>query len=137
MNTFKFNDINFTNSQSYKNFINNNSSKGTLNIRAYAANEAIPMSDVKVIVSKVIDNNKIIFFEGKTNNSGIINKIELPAPKPLESNLETPNSTEYDIEAIYDSTDLVYRVKIYANIIVLQSINIVPDVRIVGGMYGN
>ena len=137
MNTVNFNDPNFINTQLYQTFINNNSSIGTLNIRAYAANEAIPMSNVRVIVSKVINNNKVIFFEGQTDNSGLINKIELPAPRPVESNLETPNSTEYDIEAIYDSTDLIYRVRIYPNIFVLQSINIVPDVRLIGGTYGN
>ena len=141
MNTVNFDDESFKNTQAYQDFVKSNLSSGILNIRAYAANEAIPISGLRIIVSKNINNLKVVFFEGATDNSGMINQISLPAPLIDSNNLETPLGTEYNIEAIYDPSNMssFYKVLIYANISVLQNINIVPSVRIMGGntVYGS
>ena len=55
MNTFNINDQNFTNSEIYKNYLQKNPSIGYLKIRAFAANQAIPISNLNVKVSKNID----------------------------------------------------------------------------------
>ena len=129
MNTYNVNDENFINSQIYQNFINANSASGMLKIRAFAAREAIPIAGLKVTVSKIVDNNKIIFSEGYTDNSGMIEEISLPAPKLDESNLMAPNKITYDIEAIYlpNNTIYNYKVNIYEDICVIQIINIITD----------
>ncbi len=127
MNTFNINDQNFLNSEVYKNFIKDNPSNGYLKIRAFAANQAIPISNLNIIVSKNIDNNNVIFFEGKTNSSGIIEKITLPTPKLDQNNLDKPSSTTYDIEATYQNETRIYKVNMYENVYVLQEININPS----------
>ena len=132
MNSIYFNDPNFIKTDSYKDFINKNSSKGILNIRAYAANAAIPISGLNVTVFKIINNQKVIFFEGVTDNSGVINQILLPTPSISDNNQEIPLSQDYDISAIYESQKLVFKVLMYSGIQVNQNINIVPQIRLDG-----
>lgn len=135
MNTYNFNDDSFKNTQIYQTFITSNPVEGYLKIRAYAASQAVPISNLKIEVSKIINNNKIIFFEGTTNSSGIIEKITLPAPRLDQSNLAKPNSTSYDINATYtmDNTTNSYKVNIYEDIYVIQTINIVPTLNVIAG----
>ena len=135
MNTYNFNDESFKNTTLYQNFISGNPSQGYLKVRAYAASQALPISNLKIEVSKIIDNNKIVFFEGNTNSSGVIERIILPAPKLDPNNLDAPNSTMYDIKATYekDNIDNVYRVNIYENIYVIQTISIVPSLSVIAG----
>ena len=136
-NTYIFNDENFKKTTMYQNFITQNPSQGFLKIRAYAASQALPISGLKIVVSKNIDNNKIIFFEGATNESGVIEKITLPTPKLESNNLDAPNSTVYEITATYpkDNVTSIYRVNMYENIYVIQTINIVPELNTaVGGI---
>ncbi len=135
MNTYNFNDEDFKNTAVYQKFISDNSSQGYLRIRAYAASQALPISGLKIVVSKNIDNNDVIFFEGTTNESGVIERIVLPAPKLDPNNLDAPNSTTYEIKATYakDNVSSIYRVNMYENIYVLQTINIVPDLNAMAG----
>ena len=67
----------FMNTKSYQDFIKNNPGKGNLKIRAYAASEALPVSGLRIVVSSTINNQKIIFFDGLTDSSGMINTISL------------------------------------------------------------
>ena len=135
MNTYNVSDQSFKNSKLYQDFINQNPSSGYLKIRAYAASQALPISNLNIVVSKIIDNNNVIFFEGTTNESGVIERIVLPAPKLNSNNLDAPSSTIYDITATYapDNISNVYRVNMYENIYVVQTISVVPDTNIVGG----
>ena len=126
MNTYNINDEEFMNSDVYEEFMKNNPGKGTLRIRAYATNQAVPVSGVKIIVSTMINNSKVIFFEGLTNNSGIIDGIVLPTPRLNDNNMDVPNRIVYDINAIYDvnNVKLFYKVNMYENVYVVQNINI-------------
>ena len=137
MNTYNFNDENFKNTQSYQNFTNTNQSEGYLKIRAYTASQALPIANLKIVVSKIIDNNKIIFFEGTTNSSGVIEKITLPAPKQNTNDLVVPSSTTYDISATYEQDNITttYIISIYEKIFVVQTINIVPTLNTLAGDY--
>ena len=132
MNTYNFNDSLYKETESYKNFINDNPTTANLNIRTSAANSAIPISGVRIIVSKEIDNNKIIFFDGETDESGMINNIKLPTPRVVSDDLEAPNGTTYNIEAIYeeDNIDKNYKILMYPDICVVQNINIVPTMMV-------
>ena len=129
MNTYNINDQNFINSETYQNFLRNNPSRGYLNIRAYAASQAVPISGLRIVVSTNIDNNKVVFFEGSTNSSWIIGGIALPAPRLDPNNLDAPNKTSYDIQATYipDNITQIYKVNMYENVSVIQNINIVPE----------
>ena len=129
MNTYNVNNQSFVNSTEYQNFLKDNPSIGYLNIRAYAASQAIPISDIKIVVSNTIGNDKVIFFEGLTNESGVIEGIKLPAPKLVSNDLDKPSKTTYEIEATYqpDNLSKVYRVNIYENISSIQNIIVAPD----------
>ena len=131
MNTYYFNDSNFKELDIYKNFIKENSGNAYLDIRTSAASEAIPVSGVKIIISKIIDNNKIIFYEGLTDNSGMINNINLPTPIINTNDLVVPIGTIYNIEAIYNDINKNYSILMYNGITVLQNINIVPTIDLI------
>ena len=139
MNTYNANDNDFKKSSLYQNYINDNPSKGNLKIRAYAANQALPISGLKVIVSTIYNNNKIIFYEGETDSSGLIEKIVLPAPRLNSNNLFAPSKTTYEISATYipDNINTTYKVNMYENICVVQNIDIVPQTEFVGGSIGS
>ena len=63
MNTFNIYDQNFINSEVYQQFLKDNPSNGYLRIRAFAANQAIPISGMNITISKIIDNNNVIFLK--------------------------------------------------------------------------
>ena len=126
------NDPNFVNSEMYRNFMKENPSKGGLRVRAYAASEAVPISGLKVEVTTNIDSNIVTFFEGYTNESGITDRIILPAPKLNNDNLVAPNTTKYIITTTYNNKNQVYEVNMYENVCVIQNVNIVPDM--MGGL---
>ena len=130
MNTYNFNDSIFKQSQLYQNFVRENPSQGYLRIRAYAASQALPIRGLKVIVSKVVDNNKIIFFDGVTNDSGVIERITLPTPRIGDDNQIIPKNITYDIEAIYepDNIQRMYSVNMYEGVYAVQNINVVPNI---------
>ena len=131
--TYKFTDPNFINSSIYQNFLEENPVYGYLKIRAYTAGGAVPIEGLKIIISKTIDDNKIIFFEGETNQSGTIEKIELPAPKLNQNDLNAPNRIKYDVFASYNNETYTYVVNIFENIYVIQNINVAPTADM-GGM---
>ena len=136
MNTVNINDEDFVKTKAYQDFLVSNPSNGFLKVRAFAANQAIPISGLKVVVTKNIGNNNVVFFEGYTNESGVIEKISLPAPKLDLNNLDIPKSASYEIATTYlkDNTSELYKVNIYENIYVIQNISIVPNMNLeIGG----
>ena len=132
-----FDDKDFISTATYKEFINQNKSYGYLNIRAYAASLAIPIKGLNVVVFKNLDNKKVVFFSGTTDESGIIEKITLPTPTVSSNDEVVPSSQDYDIEATYENQKLTYKVIMYSNISVNQNINVVPIMRVGGTSYGN
>ena len=130
--TYNYDDSSFKNTDLYKNFISENPSFGFLKVRAYMAGGAVPVSDLNVVISKNIDGAKVIFFDGVTDSSGVIESIKLPAPI-LDSNLDVPNRTKYDVVASYGDFKYFSIVNIFENIIVVQNINVTPT-NFMGGL---
>ena len=137
MDTINFNDTLFQQSEMYKKLMEENTTNGILTIRAYAANKALPVEGMEVIVYKIMDNKRVIFFDGKTDNSGLIENINLPTPEISTGDLVKPPSQDYNIEAIYDMQDLKFKITMYSNISVNQNINVVPILRTDGNSYGS
>ena len=129
MNYIYITDEDFINTVDYKEFMRINSGSGNLKIRAYAASEALPVSGIRVIVSTIINSNKVIFFEGVTDASGMIEDITLPAPKYDISSLEIPNSVDYEIDAISEDgiDQIIYHINMYDGICAIQNINYTPN----------
>ncbi len=127
MNEVSINDKNYLESDEYKKFKEDNPVYGYLKIRAYAASGAVPITELKVEVSKIIDNTKVIFYSGFTDESGIIERINLPTRRVNTNNLNAPDYTTYDILATRgDNINLSYKINVYENIIVVQNISIIP-----------
>lgn len=127
MNNVKITDSSFINSAIYKKFMDENTGRGNLNIKASFANQALPITNLRVIVSKEIENINVVFFEGVTNISGIIGKITLPTPPLDNDDLVAPKMTIYKITAVYNNKEYSYNVNMYDGICVVQNINIVPS----------
>ncbi len=127
MNTYYVNDEGFKNSNTFKNYLKENPSIGFLKVRAYTANEAIPVKGVIITVFKNIDDAKVVFFKGSTDESGVIEKISLPTSKAGVNNLEAPISTDYILTASYNDKERVYNISMFENIYVEQRINITPQ----------
>ena len=128
MNNVNLND--FIGSDSYRRFITLNPGEGYLRIRAYAASGAIPIEGLRIVVSKDIDNQNVIFFEGETDESGMIDRISLPAPITDKNNLVAPEAATYNISSTYtpNNTTERFNVSMYDGICVMQNISIVPNV---------
>ncbi len=126
----------FKKTESYQNFIEENSSIGTLKVEVFTAYQAIPIPDTEIVVTKDIDGEKILFFTGKTNSSGMISNIELPAPKE-ETDYKpgvSPKYTRYDVTAIHEGYERIkkYDIAIFGNTGVIQYIKMIPEVDIEG-----
>ena len=74
-------------------------------------------------------DRKIVFFDGVTDSSGMIETLSLPTPGLLLDNLEEPNSIIYEVEAIYglNNSNQIFTVLMYDGICVVQNIGILPD----------
>ena len=129
MNTVNINDDNFKITTEYETFIKNNPGYGFLKIRAYAASEAVPISNLKIEVSTLINNTKYIFYEGTTNSSGISEDITLPAPTKNTDDLIVPLSTVYQILATYGTIKETFAINMYEGISVVQNISITPPMK--------
>ena len=129
MDSVYMTDKEFMGSLAYQTFMKSNPGRGNLKIRAYAASEALPVGGLKIIVSTVIDSKKVIFFEGITDASGMVNDLELPAPEVNTNNLEIPMAPDYEIDAISDDgiSMQIYHVNMYDGICVVQNINYIPN----------
>ncbi len=132
MNTYNINDKEFKNSEIYSNFMRDNPSRGGLRIRAYAASLAVPIVGMKVVVSTIYDNNNIIFFEGETDESGLIERISLSTPDLDLDNLNAPNKRIYQIKSSYNSFNRTFDIDMYEGVMVIQNINVVPGGDIIG-----
>ena len=126
-------DVNFMKTEAYQKFMDQNPGRGNLKIRAYAASEALPVSGLKVVVSTDYLGYHMIFFEGVTDASGIIQTLSLPTPSLDLNNLEVPSTISYQIQAISsENLQQDFVVNMYDGICVVQNINFIP-----GGFNGN
>ena len=128
MNTYNVDDKDFVSSDLYKRFLVENPAIGFLKIRAYAASQAVPISGLRVEISRDIEGNKVIFFEGETNLSGVIERISLPTTRSGSDNMMAPSFVVYDISTTYNDESRVYKVNIYDDIYVVQNINVTPNI---------
>lgn len=115
----------------YQNFLKNNPGTGNLKVRATTASEAFPVKNVVITVSKVIGSNTVIFYEGLTDESGMINGIKLPTPRFTVNDLQPPNFTTYQLHAVYDREqfDRFYDISLCCSVGLVQYINITPRIQ--------
>ena len=122
-------DESFKNTNDFLEFKNLNPGIGRLKIRAFAANEALPVSNVHVVVSCLFHDMKIVFFDGLTDASGMTSVIELPTPRTNSDDLIVPEAINYEVESedVEMNNKQSFVVKMYNGICVVQNIIIVHN----------
>lgn len=111
----------------YPTFASSNRGVGTLKVQVFVANHAYPLEGVKVVITKEIEKETVLFYEGYTNSSGIIDPITLPSikqEKEVES-VEDILYTTYTLKATHPTTFEVrtFEVSIFDNMKIIQPIN--------------
>lgn len=128
MEEILFNSEEFKNSEDYSKFMSENGGEGILKVQVFTANQAFPLADVSIEVSKDINGKRVIFFSGKTDSSGIVDDIVLPTIPSKEdvTSKEDIVYTTYDLVATYPKNDVkkTFEVSIFDNIKVIQPIRI-------------
>ena len=126
----------FKKSESYQKFIEENPSTGNLKVKVFTAYKAIPIPDTRILVTKDIDGQKVLFFSGLTDSSGMISDIELPSPEE-NTNFKPGDDAEYaiyDVTAIHEGYERIkkYDVAIFGNTGVIQYIKMIPEIEMEG-----
>lgn len=118
---------------SLQEYVDINNRRGMVRFRAYTARGALPVPNVRIVVSKTIGGKKHVFYSLTTDESGQTAVISLPAP-PKELS-ETPDSavtpySVYDAEVTAQgfSTVIIKALPVFEGITSVQRIALVPDV---------
>ena len=116
----------------YQDFINENPDIGTLKVQVFTAYGAIPISDTDILISKDIGDYRVVFFRGRTDSSGIIADIKLPAP-PIElvPNPDVPPKyTLYDLSAIHIGYESIkqYSIGMFGGVSIIQYVKMNPEI---------
>ncbi len=123
---YYFNSNQFKESSNYKNFMNMNLGSGILKVEAYTASLAYPLSGVLITIYKNFGSDKVIFYEGQTNESGVIESIVLPTKKMNDeiNDVSDISFTTYDLDASYPKYNIEkkYDVSIFDNVKVIQPV---------------
>lgn len=117
----------------YNDFIAKNSSLGYLKVQATTAYGAMAVADTEITIYKDIGEYNVIFFRGKTDSSGIIDNIALPAPEMIESkDFEIPEYTVYELSAVNLGYETIkkYSIGMFGGIKVIQNIKMTPQVNL-------
>ncbi|MBQ8170380.1 MAG: hypothetical protein IJZ95_00165 [Oscillospiraceae bacterium] len=118
---------------SLQEYVDVNNRRGMVRFRTYTARGALPVPNVRIVVSKTIGGKKHVFYSLTTDESGQTAVISLPAP-PKELS-EAPDSavtpySVYDAEVTAQgfSTVIIKALPVFDGITSVQRIALVPDV---------
>ena len=123
----------------YQQFISENPDMGYLKVQVFTAYGAIPVADTDILITKDIGQYRVVFFRGRTDSSGIISDIELPAPlATIDPEIE-PMYTLYDLTAINEGYETLkkYSVAMFGGIKIIQYVKMTPEIDMGGTINGN
>jgi len=115
----------------YEDFIKKNPDLGYLKIQATTAYGSIAVPDTEIVIYKDIGEYNVVFFRGKTDSSGIVDDIVLPAPRAvLPTSLEMPEYTIYEMNAIHTGYETIkrYSIGMFGGVKVIQYVKMTPEV---------
>lgn len=123
----------------YDSFIKENSSSGNLKVQVFTAYGAIPVDNTNIVVYKDIEEYRVIFFQGFSDSSGIVDNINLPAPAMVQSNEDTPTYAIYNMNASNEKYETLknYTIGMLGGINVIQYVKMLPEIKIDGDLNGN
>ena len=111
----------------YAQFLQQNPYKGYLKVQAFRGDQTYPVPGVAVTVSREFADGRRVFFEGVTDENGILDGIDLPAAPRGESLVpDDPLTTAvYDLSArhpLYRDVDVP--IEIYEGITAIQPLRL-------------
>lgn len=123
----------------YQQFISENPDMGYLKVQVFTAYGAIPVADTDILITKDIGQYRVVFFRGRTDSSGIISDIELPAPLSTIDPEIAPIYTLYDLTAINEEYETLkkYSVAMFGGIKIIQYVKMTPKIDMGGTINGN
>ena len=132
MNTISYEQ--FKNLDLYQDFIRENPDIGHLKVQVFTAYGAIPIPNTNILITKDIDEYRVVFFQGVTDSSGIISGIALPAPAAVTSTDVAPAYTLYDMTAVNRGYETLktYSIGMFGGINVIQYVKMTPEVNLGG-----
>ncbi len=126
----------FKNTDLYADFIKQNPDYGYLKVQVFTAYGAIPISGAQIVITKDIEEYKVVFFQGVTDSSGIIDNILLPAPVTVTSQTPevAPGYTVYELTAFHREYETIksYSIGIIGGANVIQYVKMLPNINIEG-----
>lgn len=133
MNTLTYDE--FMKTEAYPSFIKENSEMGILKIMVFTAHQGMPIENAEVAIIKNIDKDRILFFKGYTNSSGIIDNINLPAPPSgYNSQTEEVNAyTTYDLYVTHPEYEpFQHIIAMFGDLKVIQYARLIPNIKMGG-----
>ncbi len=124
----------FKRTPEYQDFQLANPDIGTLKVQAFTAYNALPVEGTDIMISKDIEEYRVVFFRGQTDSSGIIDNIQLPAPQSSIGSIEPPLYTVYDLTAIHTGFESIkqYSIGMFGGIKVIQYVKMIPEIILEG-----
>ena len=112
---------------SYAEFLAKNPYSGRLKIQAYRGDQAFPVPQVQVYITRQFTDGQRVFFQGMTDENGIIDNIVLPAPSRVDS--LTPSgpitTAVYDLRAEHPDYQTVQtQLEIFEGITAIQPLRL-------------
>ena len=130
----------FKNMPEYNQFISQNPDVGYVKVQVFTAYEAIPITDTQILITKKLGDKRVIFFEGKTDSSGIISDIALPAPVtvPVGTPDVVPEYETYDLTAVHAGYETIkqFVIGVFGDVKIIQYVKMAPEIKI-NGVVGN
>lgn len=112
----------------YKTFLEENQRLGRLKVQANRGQMAYPVPGIRVIITKRFTDGEETFFSGITDENGIIDDVELPAP-PRGNSLEfimPDKAASYILRTINSEyEDIERQIEIYDGIKTVQPLSLV------------
>lgn len=134
MNFINYED--FKKTDDYQKFIERNPDNGSLKVEVFTAYGAVPIPDTEIIITQDIGDNRVTFFRGTTDSSGIIDNIILPSPPAnyAPTPYSLPEYSIYNLTAIHEGYESIkrYNIGVFGGIKIIQYVKMTPEVNLEG-----
>ena len=112
---------------SYDAFLRRNTALGELKVQASRGRGALPTEGVRISVIGQFNDARVLFFDGVTDDDGLITGITLPAP-PLQQSLQAQDARRgalYQVFASHpDFEPDIYEIEIFEGITAILPVSL-------------
>lgn len=115
----------------YEEYLKENPENGILKVQVFMAELAIPLANVNILIEKEVENETLNFYDGVTDESGIIENITLPAPKI--DNTDIPSYATYVLIVNHPNYQgpTTFNVPIYSGQKMIQYVSLTPLTKVI------